>query len=84
MKVDLFDFDLPAALIAQHPVEPRDAARMLDLTGNGMTDRVVSDLPGLLRPDDVMVVNDTKVIPARLIGRRGSPKRGIWRTCWAR
>ena len=74
MKVDLFDFDLPAALIAQHPVEPRDAARMLDLTGNGMTDRVVSDLPGLLRPDDVMVVNDTKVIPARLIGRRGQAK----------
>ena len=74
MKVDLFDFDLPAELIAQHPVEPRDAARMLDLSGNGMTDRIVSDLPGLLRPDDVMVVNDTKVIPARLIGRRGQAK----------
>jgi len=78
MKVDLFDFDLPAELIAQHPVEPRDAARMLDLTGGGqagrMTDRIVSDLPGLLRPDDVMVVNDTKVIPARLIGRRGQAK----------
>ncbi len=74
MKVDLFDFDLPAELIAQHPVEPRDAARMLDLTSGSPADRVVSDLPGLLRPDDVMVVNDTKVIPARLIGRRGQAK----------
>ena len=74
MKVDLFDFDLPADLIAQHPVEPRDAARMLDLTGNSMTDRIVSALPDLMRPDDVMVVNDTKVIPARLIGRRGQAK----------
>lgn len=74
MKVDLFDFDLPAELIAQHPVEPRDAARMLDLTGGGTADRIVSELPDLLRPDDVMVVNDTKVIPARLIGRRGQAK----------
>ncbi|WP_425406556.1 tRNA preQ1(34) S-adenosylmethionine ribosyltransferase-isomerase QueA [Hwanghaeella sp.] len=74
MKVDLFDFDLPAELIAQHPAEPRDAARMLDLTENSMTDRIVSALPDLLRPDDVMVVNDTKVIPARLIGRRGQAK----------
>lgn len=74
MKVDLFDFDLPAELIAQHPAEPRDAARMLDLTTGGMADRIVSELPDLLRPDDVMVVNDTKVIPARLIGRRGQAK----------
>lgn len=74
MKVDLFDFDLPAELIAQHPVEPRDAARMLDLTSGGTVDRIVSALPNLLRPDDVMVVNDTKVIPARLIGRRGQAK----------
>jgi len=74
MKVDLFDFDLPAELIAQHPVEPRDAARMLDLTSGSPVDRIVSALPDLLRPDDVMVVNDTKVIPARLIGRRGQAK----------
>jgi len=74
MKVDLFDFDLPAELIAQHPMEPRDAARMLDLTGGGLADRIVSELPAVLRPDDLMVVNDTKVIPARLIGRRGQAK----------
>lgn len=74
MKVDLFDFDLPAELIAQHPMEPRDAARMLDLTGGGLADRIVSELPTVLRPDDLMVVNDTKVIPARLIGRRGQAK----------
>jgi len=74
MRVDLFDFDLPADLIAQHPIEPRDAARMLDLQGSDTVDRVVSDLPGLLRPDDVLVVNNTKVIPARLAGKRGAAK----------
>lgn len=71
MRVDEFDFDLPPDRIAQHPAEPRDSARLLDLTGDGPADRRVLDLPALLRPDDVLVVNDTRVIPARLHGRRG-------------
>lgn len=60
MRVDLFDFDLPTDLIAQHPIEPRDAARLLDLRAEECIDRVVSDLPTLLRADDILVVNDTK------------------------
>ncbi|TAJ32773.1 MAG: tRNA preQ1(34) S-adenosylmethionine ribosyltransferase-isomerase QueA [Reyranella sp.] len=70
MRVDLFDFDLPEDLIAQRPVVPRDAARLLDVTGDGLHDRTVRDLPGLLRKGDLLVFNDTKVIPARLIGTR--------------
>ncbi len=75
MKVDLFDFDLPPELIAQKPVSPRDAARLLEVAPDGLHDRVVRDLPSLLRPGDVMVVNDTRVIPARLTGRRGDASR---------
>ena len=71
MRSDDFDFDLPRKLIAQHPAVPRDAARLL-VVGNGLRDRGVRDLPALLRPGDVMVVNDTRVIPARLFGRRGA------------
>ncbi len=70
MRVDLFDFELPEDLIAQRPVMPRDAARLLDVTGEGLHDRTVRDLPGLLRKGDLLVFNDTKVIPARLIGTR--------------
>jgi S-adenosylmethionine:tRNA ribosyltransferase-isomerase len=70
MKIDDFDFDLPPGAIAQRPVVPRDAARLLDVDGT-ITDRMVSDLPRLLRPGDVMVFNDTRVIPARLKGKRG-------------
>jgi S-adenosylmethionine:tRNA ribosyltransferase-isomerase len=71
MRTDLFDFDLPADRIALRPVSPRDAARLLVLDAQGaMQDRHVRDLPGLLRPGDVVVVNDTKVIPARLAGIR--------------
>ena len=66
-----FDFTLPEALIAQHPARPRDAARLLLLRGAAPEDLGMRDLPGLLGPGDVMVVNDTKVIPARLRGRRG-------------
>jgi len=69
MKTDLFDFDLPRELVADRPVSPRDAARML-VVGDQLTDMIVRDLPDLLRPDDVMVFNDTKVIPARLSGTR--------------
>lgn len=74
MRVDLFDFDLPQELIAQRPVVPRDAARLLDVAapseGGGLHDRTVRDLPGLLRQGDLLIFNDTRVIPARLIGRR--------------
>ena len=66
-----FDFDLPSGLIAQRPVEPRDAARLLHL-GDCLADRRIADLPELLRPGDLMVVNDTRVIPARLYGQRGA------------
>ena len=70
MRVDLFDFDLPQDLIAQRPVVPRDAARLLDVAPDGLHDRGVRDLPGLLRRGDLLVFNDTKVIPARLLGTR--------------
>ena len=72
MRVDLFDFDLPPDLIAQRPVSPRDSARLLDVTAPGLADRTVRDLPGLLNRGDLLVFNDTKVIPARLIGTRTS------------
>jgi S-adenosylmethionine:tRNA ribosyltransferase-isomerase len=71
MRVEVFDFDLPRALIAARPAEPRDRARLLAV-GEGLADRQVMDLPGLLRRGDVMVFNDTRVIPARLHGRRGA------------
>ena len=72
LSVDDFDFDLPKERIATEPARPRDSARMLEV-GLTLVDRRVSDLPALLRPGDVLVVNDTRVIPARLKGtRRGS------------
>jgi S-adenosylmethionine:tRNA ribosyltransferase-isomerase len=70
MRVDLFDFALPGELIAQRPVQPRDSARLLDVTPDGLHDLGVRDLPRLLRRGDLMVFNDTKVIPARLQGVR--------------
>ena len=70
MRVDLFDFELPQDLIAQRPVSPRDSARLLDVAPDGLHDRKVRGLPGLLRRGDLLVFNDTKVIPARLIGTR--------------
>jgi len=66
MRVDLFDFDLPDDLIAQRPASPRDSARLLDVAPDGLQDRRVRDLPSLLRHGDLLVFNDTKVIPARL------------------
>ena len=72
MRVDLFDFDLPQDLIAQRPAVPRDSARLLDVAADGLHDRGVRDLPRLLQPGDLLVFNDTKVIPARLIGTRAS------------
>ena len=70
MRVDLFDFDLPDNLIAQRPVSPRDSARLLEVASDELHDRTVRDLPRLLRRGDLMVFNDTRVIPARLIGTR--------------
>lgn len=72
MRVEEFDFHLPETSIALRPAEPRDAARLLVVhPGEGMfVDHVVRDLPDLLSPGDVLVLNDTKVIPARLQARR--------------
>ena len=73
MRVELFDFDLPEERIALRPASPRDAARMLVVRPGEeppLDDRTVRDLPDLLRPGDVLVVNDTRVIPARLWGLR--------------
>jgi S-adenosylmethionine:tRNA ribosyltransferase-isomerase len=74
MNVADFDFDLPRALIADHPARPRDAAKLLVVAQDHMEDRVFRDLPDLLRPGDLLVINDTRVIPARLGGRRGEVK----------
>jgi S-adenosylmethionine:tRNA ribosyltransferase-isomerase len=76
MRVDLFDFDLPAELIALRPAKPRDSARLLLVEGEVVSDRAVLDLPKLLRPGDVLVFNDTRVIPAQLEGRRGEASIG--------
>ncbi len=73
MKTDLFDFNLPPDRIALRPVQPRDTARLLVVKAGGapeLEDRVVRDLPDLLRPGDAVVVNDSKVVAARLKGRR--------------
>ena len=71
MRTDLFDFDLPPERIALRPVSPRDSARMLVVRPDGsLLDRIVAELPQWLEPGDQLVVNDTKVIPAQLRGRR--------------
>ena len=72
MRVDAFDFDLPPERIALRPARPRDAARMLLVQGDAMSDAGVRDLPLLLRAGDCLVFNDTRVIPAQLEGRRGA------------
>ena len=82
MRTDDFDFDLPEDLIALAPVTPRDAARMLVVHPGAeanLADRTVQDLPDLLAPGDVLVVNDTRVIPAALEGirRRGDNESRI-------
>ncbi|MBX7531329.1 tRNA preQ1(34) S-adenosylmethionine ribosyltransferase-isomerase QueA [Qipengyuania sp. 1XM1-15A] len=77
MRVDLFDFELPNERIALRPARPRDAARMLLVRGQDeLADKTVLDLPDLLEPGDVLVFNDTRVIPAQLEGRRGEAKIG--------
>ena len=76
MRVDLFDFELPPENIALRPASPRDAARLLSVSGAEMSDHIVRDLPSLLSPGDCLVFNDTRVIPAQLDGRRGDAKIG--------
>lgn len=77
MRVDLFDFALPPELIALRPARPRDAARMLVVPGSEpFQDRSVRDLPQMLRAGDVLVFNDTRVIPAQLEGTRGEARIG--------
>jgi S-adenosylmethionine:tRNA ribosyltransferase-isomerase len=77
MRVDLFDFELPPELIALRPAKPRDAARLLHVSEAGaLADLTVRDLPSLLRRGDVLVFNDTRVIPAQLEGMRGDARIG--------
>ncbi len=77
MRVDLFDFNLPPERIALRPIRPRDGARLLVVTPDGsLSDCHIRDLPGLLHPGDVLVFNDTRVIPAQLEGRRGEARIG--------
>ncbi len=70
MKLSDFDFDLPEDLIATRPAHPRSAARLLVANGSEIHDRQVTDLPDWLSPGDRLILNDTRVIPARLSGRR--------------
>jgi S-adenosylmethionine:tRNA ribosyltransferase-isomerase len=76
VRVDSFDFALPADRIALRPASPRDSARLLALRGATLEDRLVAELPRLLSPGDVLVFNDTRVIPAQLEGRRGEARIG--------
>ena len=100
MRVAEFDFELPEARIAQHPADRRDASRLMIVPSDAgrVEHRRFSDLPGILRPGDLLILNDTRVLPARLYGRKasggraelllleresGSGAREIWR-CWLR
>lgn len=76
MDVALFDFELPPERIALRPASPRDSARLLLLAGDRTEDRAVTDIPALLRAGDMLVFNDTRVIPAQLEGTRGNAKIG--------
>ncbi|QBM76476.1 tRNA preQ1(34) S-adenosylmethionine ribosyltransferase-isomerase QueA [Sphingomonas sp. AAP5] len=76
MNVDLFDFVLPPERIALRPASPRDSARLLVVAGTALHDRSVGDLPGALRAGDLLVFNDTRVIPAQLEGTRGDSRIG--------
>ena len=72
MKLSEFDYQLPISLIAQRPVYPRDQSKLLDINENKYTDRIFSELPDLLTEKDLIIINDTKVIPTRLIGKRNT------------
>ncbi len=70
MRIDAFDYELPPERIAQHPAEPRDSARLLVLGESGIMHRAIADLPELIPPGSLVVVNDTRVFPARIIGQK--------------
>jgi S-adenosylmethionine:tRNA ribosyltransferase-isomerase len=72
-----FDYHLPAERIAQQPARPRDSARLLHVRPDGLADLTVRDLPNLLHPGDILVANDTRVIPAQLRARRGEARIGV-------
>ncbi|MBF0175683.1 MAG: tRNA preQ1(34) S-adenosylmethionine ribosyltransferase-isomerase QueA [Magnetococcales bacterium] len=74
-RLEDFDYTLPRERIAQTPAEPRDAARLLVSHPHGMEDRIFQDLVTCLQPGDLLVQNDTQVLPARLVGRRVSGGR---------
>ena len=74
MRTGQFDFNLPQERIAQKPAYPRDSSRLLEITPDKLSDHGVLDLPDLLKPNDLLVLNDTRVIPARLQGRRGNAR----------
>jgi len=76
MRVDLFDFEFPQDRIALRPARPRDSARLMLVDGGDILDHQMLDLPDLLSAGDVLVFNDTKVIPAQLEGRRGEASIG--------
>ncbi len=88
MKVSDFSFKLPEAAIAQYPITPRDSAKLLCVSNLKLDDKHVYDLPSLLREGDVLVCNDTKVLPSRLKGRRGGVKvevtlhKNVSSDCW--
>jgi S-adenosylmethionine:tRNA ribosyltransferase-isomerase len=95
MKLSEFDYELPKNLIATHPAEPRDTARLLvmDKISGELWDSSFYDLPEFLKPGDVLVLNESKVIPARLFGEANgrkfevllvkSEKNGFWEA-WVR
>tara|TARA_Y100000588_G_C14061936_1_gene841835 strand:+ start:43 stop:1077 length:1035 start_codon:yes stop_codon:yes gene_type:complete len=70
MRTSEFDFDLPGDLVAHRPLVPRDAARLLVVGGQKLSDHFIKELPALVRPGDLLVYNNTRVIPTRLRGRR--------------
>ena len=72
LTLDDFDYDLPDTLIAQAPLPERSASRLLVVRGEGLTDAHITDLPAQLTPDDLLVFNDTRVIHARLMGRKAT------------
>jgi S-adenosylmethionine:tRNA ribosyltransferase-isomerase len=72
-----FGYDLPPACIATQPAQPRDSAKLLHVQGQRLSDHHVCSLPGLLRPGDLLVVNNTRVIPAQLSGSKGAARIGI-------
>ena len=71
MKLNDFDYHLPQEAIAAEPASPRTAARLLDMRRQALADKIVADLPDCLNAGDLMIFNDTRVLPARLTGRTG-------------